>query len=233
MMSYIKGLLRNLNNPAVSMLALIDNESNVDRFAKVNRFARLCKTSVGRYSYLGINAWAIDAEIGQFCSIATDTYIGMAEHTVDRISTSPIFTEKHNATGHSWTDDDVFSPFKHTIIGNDVWIGYRALVKGGVKIGNGAIVGAGAVVTKDVPPYAIVGGVPAKIIRSRFSDDVIEKLEELQWWNMDVDFLKKNISMFQGPENSLLHNVNFLLRFVSGGVNRFSDFSYLEERGAA
>lgn len=217
MMSYIKGLFRNLNNPAVSVLALIDNESNVDRRAKVNRFARLCKTSVGRYSYLGINAWVIDAEIGQFCSIATDAYIGMAEHTVNRISTSPIFTEKYNATGHSWIDNDVFAPFKHTIVGNDVWIGYRALVKGGVKIGNGAIVGAGAVVTKDVPPYAIVGGVPAKIIRFRFSEDVIEKLEELQWWNMSEDFLKKNISMFQSSECSLLHSINSLLKSVNRG----------------
>lgn len=87
--------------------------------------------------------------------------------------------------GISWTDHNSYDEFKEIYIGNDVWIGQRAMVMGGVRIGNGAVVGAGAVVTKDVPPYTIVGGVPAKIIRYRFSDKVVKKLQSSKWWDYD------------------------------------------------
>lgn len=82
-------------------------------------------------------------------------------------------------------------------IGNDVWIGSHVLIKGGVRIGDGACIGAGAVVVKDIPPYAIVGGVPAKILKYRFDTDTIKLLENLQWWNLSKDVLKDNIHLFQ------------------------------------
>ena len=87
-----------------------------------------------------------------------------------------------------------------TIIGNDVWIGYEAVIMPGVKIGNGAIIGTRAVVTKDVPPYTIVGGVPAKPIRKRFDDATIEKLEALRWWDWDEEKIKRNISVIQSGD---------------------------------
>lgn len=77
-----------------------------------------------------------------------------------------------------------------TIIGNDVWLGANSLVLKGVKIGDGAVIGAGAVVTKDVPPYAIVGGNPAKVIKMRFDDETIGKLMQLQWWNLDLSIIE-------------------------------------------
>ena len=83
------------------------------------------------------------------------------------------------------------------MIGNDVWIGYEAVILSGVTIGDGAIVGTRAVVTKDVPPYTIVGGVPAKPIRKRFSDDVISGLLKLQWWNWSENRIRKNIAAIQ------------------------------------
>lgn len=83
------------------------------------------------------------------------------------------------------------------VIGNDVWIGYEAVILSGVTIGDGAIIGTRAVVTKDVPPYMIVGGVPAKPIRKRFSDDVVSKLSKLQWWNWTEDRIQKNIAAIQ------------------------------------
>lgn len=83
------------------------------------------------------------------------------------------------------------------IIGNDVWIGYNAIILSGVKIGDGAIVATGAVVTKDVKPYEIVGGIPAKVIRKRFSDEVIIKLQKMKWWNWSVDKIKRNLIAIQ------------------------------------
>ncbi len=87
-----------------------------------------------------------------------------------------------------------------TVIGNDVWIGYEAVVMPGVKIGNGAIVGTRALVTKDVPPYTIVGGVPAKPIRKRFDDITIEKLESLCWWDWDKEKIKRSIAVIQSGD---------------------------------
>lgn len=120
-----------------------------------------------------------------------------------KLSTSLIFTSKNNGTGTSWTDKQPTDEFREINIGNDVWIGSRALIMGGVTIGNGAVVGAGAVVTKDVPPYAIVGGVPTKIIRYRFSPDVIERLLDLNWWNMSDDLLKEHIMLFPKEDISI------------------------------
>ena len=90
-----------------------------------------------------------------------------------------------------------FEIFKRTTIGNDVWIGYEAVILAGVTIGDGAIIGTRAVVTKDVPPYTIVGGVPAKVIRKRFSDDVISALLKTKWWDWPADKIAKNIEAIQ------------------------------------
>lgn len=201
MIRYVNGFFRNLINPATSLLSLIDN-SHINRYAKVYRFARIVNSYIGRYSYIGINTWIENAEIGQFCSIASDVYIGLASHTINFLSTSPLFTEKHNATGYSWTNKDIVKHSKRTFIGNDVWIGYRALIKDGIHIGNGAIIGAGAVVTKDVPPYAIVAGVPASIIRYRFSNEIVEKLEQYKWWSLNTSDIKAKISLFQKEVDS-------------------------------
>lgn len=92
-----------------------------------------------------------------------------------------------------------------TVIGNDVWIGYDAIIMPGVKIGDGAIIGTRAVVTKDIPPYTIVGGVPAKPIRKRFEDKTIEKLLSIKWWNWDKEKIKQNIQSIQsGNINDLI-----------------------------
>lgn len=122
----------------------------------------------------------------------------MGGHNTNQLSTSPIFTEAHNATKFQWTDKNVnAAPMKKAILGNDVLIGSHALVLGGVSIGNGAVVAAGAVVTKDVPPYAVVGGVPAKVIKYRFSQEIIDKLQEMQWWDWPEEKLRANIGLFQ------------------------------------
>ena len=197
MNAYIKGFIKNLKNPAINIVSLVDDKSYVNKLAKINRFAHIVNSSIGRYSYIGISTHVNCAEIGNFCSIASDVYIGLEEHTISYISTSPIFTEAHNGTGYSWVKDNLVSPSKKTVIGHDVWIGFRALIKAGITIGNGAIVGAGAIVTHDVPPYSVVVGIPAKVKKYRFSKEIINTLESLSWWDWEEEILKNNISMFQ------------------------------------
>ncbi len=163
--------------------------------------SQIFQSHIGSYSYVANNSQVICATIGRYCSIADNVIIGPGNHTLSNISTSPIFTETRNALGIQWSDDTKVEPFRPVSIGNDVWIGSRAIIIGGITIGNGAVVGAGAIVTKDVPPYAIVGGVPAKVIRYRFSPEVIEKLLELQWWNLPDETLKEHIALFQQENN--------------------------------
>lgn len=137
--------------------------------------------------------------IGKFCSIACGAkfIFTSANHKLGSLSTYPFplfFKEwdldKTNVTD-SWDNKG------DIVIGNDVWIGYEAVVMQGVTIGDGAIIGTRAVVTKDVPPYSIVGGVPAKPIRKRFSDEVISRLLEIKWWEWPDEKIKENISAIQ------------------------------------
>ena len=136
--------------------------------------------------------------IGKFCAIARGITFIMngANHRMNSVTTYPF-----NIMGHGWekctpTLEDL--PFKgDTVVGNDVWIGYEAVILSGVTIGDGAIIGTRAVVTKDVPPYAIVGGVPARWIRKRFSDDTISTLLKIKWWDWPEERIKCYISDLQ------------------------------------
>lgn len=192
------------------LFASVNKKSKIDSKAKIYRFAKIIDSQIDKYTYIGINTKVINCQIGKFCSIASNVYIGLEAHTLNNISTSPIFTESYNATGTKWIEESTFNPVQTTYIGNDVWIGYNALIKGGVSIGDGAIIGAGAIVTKDVPPYAIVGGIPAKILKYRFSENIISQLLSLKWWNMEEDIIKKKIRLFQ-KENPTLNDIFSLL----------------------
>lgn len=133
--------------------------------------------------------------IGKFCAIATGVKFIMngANHKISGFSTYPfqIFGEGWE---HVSTDPGDF-PYKgDTIVGNDVWIGYESVIMPGVHIGDGAIVAAKSVVVKDVPPYAIVGGNPATVIRSRFSKETIATLLDIAWWNWDIEKITRNLN---------------------------------------
>lgn len=197
MFSYLLGFLLNLFNSRVSKIAKIDSLSKINKKAKIYRKAHVYNSIVGAYSYVGVGSEVVFAEIGKYCSIANNCICGMAFHTINNLSTSPIFTEKKNAVGITWTNRFKEYPYKKLKIGNDVWIGERAMIMGGLTIGDGAIIGAGAIVTKDVPPYAVVAGVPAKVLRYRFSQEIIDKLQTLKWWNLEKETIQKNMSIFQ------------------------------------
>lgn len=215
MLKYLLGFFLNLFNRGVSLFALVDNRSSVSRKAKVYAHTKVSMSVIGDYSYVGRRSSLVMAEIGKYCSIAGGAAVGMGTHTLNNISTSPIFTEKHNATGTSWCESSTEYPYRKVIIGNDVWIGARAMILGGVTIGDGAVVGAGAVVTKDVPPYAIVGGVPARIIRYRFQQEKIDKLLEVQWWNLPKENLRSKIHLFQ-TDNFEIEDLEELINNMKG-----------------
>lgn len=133
--------------------------------------------------------------IGKYCSIACGAkfMFTSGNHKMASLSTYPfpIFNEEWGLNGADITD--AWDNNGDIVIGNDVWIGYEAVIMQGVHIGDGAIIGTRAVVTKDVEPYAVVGGVPAKEIKKRFSEDVIAKLMDLQWWNWEDEKVQKNL----------------------------------------
>ena len=132
-----------------------------------------------------------NVKIGRYCSVAKHVDIGLPQHPVNWLSVTPRQYFRDFAGWSSFTKKETaFKPFEEesgmTEIGNDVWIGDRTVIMSGVKIGDGAIVAAGAVVTKDVPPYAVVGGVPARVIKYRFDEATIRRLLDLQWWKYDI-----------------------------------------------
>ena len=194
---YIRGFLKALTNPAVSWLTQIDRQSKVDRTARVYEMAKLAESSVGAYTYIGRRTCLVSARVGKFCSIASDCQIGMGTHTIDCLSTSPIFSEKDNGLRRSWVEHAGTNPYKPVVVGNDVWVGLHVMIMGGVTVGNGAVIAAGAVVTKDVPPYAVVGGVPARVIRYRFAPDVQQAIEEMRWWDLPEHVLRRHLPIFQ------------------------------------
>ena len=197
---YIKGIIKNLFNSRISNFSFISANVKVDKTAYIYRGVKAKNAVIGAHTYIAANTDIENAEIGKFCSIADHCRIGMSGHSLQYISTSPIFTQKRNALQKRWIEEDIFehkSEEERVVLGHDVWVGSHVLINGGVHIGNGACIAAGAVVVKDVPPYAIVGGVPAKIIRYRFSQEVINKLEDIQWWNLSEEELKQHIHLFQ------------------------------------
>jgi len=143
--------------------------------------------------------------IGKFCSIACGAkfLFNSSNHALSSLSTYPfpIFAaewDENMLVTEAWDNKG------DIVIGNDVWIGYEAVIMAGVHIGNGAIIGTRAVVTKDVPPYTIVGGVPARKIRNRFDDSIIEVLQKIKWWDWDIEKLSKNLKVIRNADIEIL-----------------------------
>ena len=169
-------------------------KSTLGEFVNIAKGAYILSSQVGSYSSIGRNSSLINCSMGKFCSVSWNVTVGATEHPYDHLSTHAFPYIRQ--FGFAAQDKRIV---QNVSIGHDVWIGANAIIKPGLKIGNGAIIGAGAVVTKDVPAYAICVGVPAKILNFRFDNELISKLEKLQWWDWDKKIIADNLSAFTKP----------------------------------
>ena len=178
------------------------------RFEGNNRICRdsyISNSYFGFGSYAGIDASIISAKIGRFTSIGPHVRVTSGKHpTVGFASMHPAFYSIRKQVGFTFVNtqkyDEGLDKTIYTSIGSDVWIGDSAIIMEGVTIGDGAVVAAGSVVTKDVPSYAIVAGVPAKILKYRFNDVQRQNLLDIQWWNKDIGWIKKNAERFSNVD---------------------------------
>lgn len=165
------------------------------------------RTDIGLGSYIGSDCKLPSCKIGRFCSIGTRVIAVIGYHPIEYVSTHPF--------SHSKAKKDVGFNYAGIVekdclkmaneeciieIGNDVWVGDGVQILNGVKIGDGSVIGAGAVITKNVEPYSIVVGVPGKVLRKRFSDEIIDKLLEFKWWNKNISWIEKNAYYFHDIE---------------------------------
>jgi len=175
-------------------IAAIKN-SVIHKTSKIMAGCHIVNSNIGRYSYVGYDSNVNNTEIGNFCSIAGGCSIGGASHPVDWISTSPVFHAGNNCLKKNFSTNEYLN-WKKTIIGNDVWIGEKCLIKAGITIGNGAVIGMGGVLTKSVNPYEIWAGNPARLIRIRFDTITVDKLKKNNWRNKnDIDLERFAIYM--------------------------------------
>lgn len=177
--------LKRLSNKLFGTKYPLNSTNKIAKTCWINKDVTLhSNIKIGEYTHLNQGDYIFDdVEIGNYCSIAVNVTIGGDEHSINTLSQFPFKNLHSNTTAQHHN--------LKTIIGSDVWIGAGAIIKRGIKIGTGAVVGAGSIVTKDVPPFAVVVGVPAKVIKYRFSEDIQEKILESKWWTYDKEVLDK------------------------------------------
>jgi acetyltransferase-like isoleucine patch superfamily enzyme len=174
-------------------------------YNKIYKNVNICSTYIGMGTYICEGSIITNSRIGKFCSIAPFVKVILGKHPTNTfVSTHPSFFSTKKQAGFSFVKEDKFteqniktSVSSYSIeIGNDVWIGYGVHILEGVKIGNGAVIGACSLVTKDIEPYTINVGVPTKKIKNRFNEEDISFLESIQWWNWGMSKLKSNNQYF-------------------------------------
>lgn len=180
-------------------------DSVVDPTAKIESGSSFCSSKMGRHSFCGYDCEVYLADIGSFTSIANGVVIGGARHPMEWVSMSPVFYAGRDSVKAKFATHELELPGR-VLIGNDVWIGRGAIVLSGVTVGHGAVIGAGSVVTKEVPPYAIVAGNPARLIRYRFDQDTVARLMRIKWWDWPDSRLNDSGAVFNSIEKFLAAN---------------------------
>lgn len=176
--------------------------SDFGKYLTLYEHVSILDSTIGNYVYVSPHSMVSNATIGSYCSIGPRVTVGLGKHPTDFLSTFPAFFSTQQQCQVSFTDRDYYIEHESIVIGNDVWIGAGSVILDGVTIGDGEIVAAGSIVSKDIAPYTIVGGIPAKPIKKRFDDAKIEELLQLKWWEKEESWIKENLSLFQTPVTS-------------------------------
>jgi acetyltransferase-like isoleucine patch superfamily enzyme len=156
-------------------------------------------SELGLFSYVSRGARVVNCSVGRYCCIGPEALVGgLGVHPTHWISSHPVFySPRRQSGGVTFSTSQHLEELPRVTLGHDVWIGARAIVLDGIKVGTGAVVAAGAVVAEDVPPYAVVGGVPARPIRQRFEEATVARLLAMEWWNMPVAELSAAAAEFR------------------------------------
>lgn len=189
---YLAKLIKKLRLKAIK-------NSQIHSTSKIESGSHIVKTFVGKHSFCGYNCEITYTDIGNYCSIANNVIIGGGAHPISWVSTSPVFYYGKDSVKKKFSEFHR-APVLRTTVGSDVWIGAGVIIKQGVNVGTGSVIGMGSVVTKDIPPYAIVGGVPAKILKYRFSQEIIDELLKSEWWLMDDSLLSEFVDEIRNPD---------------------------------
>lgn len=185
------------DTPFVSDSSVVEN-SELGSWVSIGPHCSIVESRLGDYTYTAGDAQIIYSTVGKFCSIASHVRVNPGNHPMWRVSQHHM-TYRRKDYGFGDTDDEGFFAWRkdhEVVIGHDVWLGHASVVMPGVNIGTGAVVGAGAVVTKLVEPYMVVAGVPAKIIKPRFPRDVVNALLEIAWWDWSRGELEERMNDF-------------------------------------